>query len=137
MHSKVRHLLLYTGVNAASTVVDYSVFLTLTHIFGMPILQSVFGYSTAIVVNYFLTKKFVFVRDMSHKTEHRLFMEFAGTGLLGLILTAVVIWVTVHMMKLPPVDGKTVAVLMCFVTLYFVRSRIVFNERTTAETAAA
>jgi putative flippase GtrA len=136
MHPKVRHLLLYTGVNLVSAVVDYAIFLTLTDLFGMPILQSVFGYSTAVVVNYFLTKNFVFVRDMSHKTKHRLFMEFASTGFLGLVLTAFVIWITVHVLNMPPIDGKTVAVLMCFVVLYFVRSRIVFNERR-AEAAPA
>ena len=31
-------------------------------------------------------------------------------------------------MKLPAIEGKTVAVLICFVMLYFVRSHIVFNE---------
>ena len=36
---KIDRLVRYTGVNLASTVVDYTFFLTLTHIFGMPILQ--------------------------------------------------------------------------------------------------
>ena len=136
MHSKVEHLLRYVGANLVSTVVDYTVLLTLTQMFGMPVLQSAFAYSAAIVVNYGLMKKFVFVRDMSHKSEHRLFMEFVGTGFIGLILTAVVVWLTVHVMKLPAVEGKTVAVLLCFVVLYFVRRHIVFNENPTDTSAA-
>jgi putative flippase GtrA len=128
MHSKVEHLLRYVGANLVSTVVDYVMLLTLTRMFGMPVLQSAFAYTAAIIVNYGLMKRYVFVRDMSHKSEHRLFMEFVGTGFIGLILTAAVVWMTVNVMKLPAVEGKTVAVLLCLVVLYFVRRYIVFNE---------
>jgi putative flippase GtrA len=136
MHSKVEHLLRYVGANLVSTVVDYTVLLTLTQIFGMPVLQSAFAYTAAIIVNYGLMKKFVFVRDMSHKSEHRLFMEFVGTGFIGLILTAAVVWLSVHVMKLPAVEGKTIAVLLCFVVLYFVRRHVVFNANPTDTSAA-
>lgn len=128
MHSKIEHLLRYTGTNVISTVVDYTLLLTLTHFFGMPALQSAFAYSAAVVVNYGLMKKYVFVGDMSHKSEHRMFVEFVGTGFIGLLLTAAVVWVTVHVMKLPAIEGKTVALLLCFVVLYFVRRHVVFNE---------
>jgi len=133
---KIDRLVRYTGVNLASTVVDYTIFLTLTHIFGMPILESIIAYSVAVLVNYTLTKNFVFLGDMSHKSEHRLFMEFVGTGFIGLILTAAVVWITVHVMKLPAVEGKTVAVLLCFVVLYFVRRYIVFNDNPANSSAA-
>jgi hypothetical protein len=33
-------------------------------------------------------------------------------------------------MNLPPVHGKTISVLICFIVLNFVRSRIVFSENT-------
>jgi putative flippase GtrA len=128
MHSKIEHLLRYTGTNVISTVVDYTLLLTLTHFFGMPALQSAFAYSAAVVVNYGLMKKYVFVCDMSHKSEHRMFVEFVGTGFIGLLITAAVVWLTVHVMKLPAVEGKTVALLLCFVVLYFVRRHVVFNE---------
>jgi putative flippase GtrA len=128
MHSKIEHLLRYTGTNVISTVVDYTLLLTLTHFFGMPALQSAFAYSAAVVVNYGLMKKYVFVGDMSHKSEHRMFVEFVCTGFIGLLLTAAVVWLTVHVMKLPAIEGKTVALLLCFVVLYFVRRHVVFNE---------
>jgi putative flippase GtrA len=128
MHPKVSHALLYTGVNLSATIVDYIVFLTLTHFFGLPILQSAIAYSVATVMNYLLTRNFVFRHDMSHKTEHRRFVEFVAVALLGLVITAIVIWVTVHQMNLPPIDGKTISVLICFVSLYYVRSRIVFSK---------
>lgn len=137
MHPKVRHALLYTGVNLASTVVDYTIFLSFTHFFGLPILQSVIAYCAGMLVNYALTRGFVFVHDMSHKSQHRLFMEFVGSSLLGLLLTACVIWLTVHKFNLPPVDGKTIAVLICFVSLYYVRTRFVFSKNTNANASDA
>lgn len=134
MHSKVSHLLRYTGTNVISTIVDYTLLLTLTHMFGMPTLQSTFAYAAAVVVNYGLSKKYVFNHDMSHKSEHRLFMEFVGTGFIGLVLTAALMWLTVDVLKLSPLEGKTIALLLCFVVLYFVRRYIVFNRNPSSPT---
>jgi putative flippase GtrA len=133
---KVLRFLRYTGVNLASTAVDYAFFLTLTHFFGMPIMQSIIAYSVALMVNFTLTRTYVFVGDMSHKSEHRVFVEFVGTGLIGLVLTAAVVWFTIHVLGLSPVDAKTISVLICFVVLYFVRSRIVFNENAASPAVA-
>jgi putative flippase GtrA len=130
MHPKVSHALLYTGVNLSATIVDTILFLTLTHFFGLPILQSAIAYSTATIVNFWLTRNFVFRHDMSHKSEHRLFLEYVAVAILGLIITAVVIWVTVHEMQLRPIEGKAISILVCFVSLYYVRSRIVFSRNT-------
>jgi putative flippase GtrA len=137
MSPKVNRFLRYTGVNLAATIVDYIVFLTLTDLFGVPIVQSIISYSIASTVNYWLSKRHVFVHDMSHKSEHRLFMEFLGTGVLGLALTAAVIWVTIHVMQLTPFEGKTISVVICFIVLYFVRSRLVFSENPNAPQASA
>ncbi len=136
MNPKVRHALLYTGVNLSATIADYTIFLTLTHVFGLPILQSAIAYSIATVMNFLLTRNFVFRHDMSHKSEHRLFVEFVAVAVLGLIITAVVIWVTVHEMKLLPVEGKTISVLICFASLYYFRSRIVFSRNTSGPAEA-
>ncbi len=128
MHSKVRHALIYTGANLSATIVDTIIFLTLTHIFGLPILQSAIAYSIATVVNFWLSRTFVFRHDIPHKTEQRLFMEFAAVAVLGLAITATVIWITVHEMHLLPLEGKVISILVCFVSLYYVRSRIVFGR---------
>jgi putative flippase GtrA len=136
MNPKVREALLYTGVNLSATIVDYIVFLTLTHVFGWPILQSIISYTIATIINYGLTRKFVFHRGLSPKSEPRRFLEFVATNAIGLLITAVVIWTTVHEMNLPPIEGKTISVLICFVSLYYVRTRIVFGKRTDDPAAA-
>ena len=136
MHPKVRHALLYTGVNLASTVVDYAIFLSLTYVFGIPVLASIVAYCVGMVVNFTLTINFVFLHDMSHKSRHRLFMEFVSTSLLGLLLTAAIIWLTVHHMNMPPIEGKTISLLICFASLYYVRTRIVFSKNTNTSVPA-
>jgi putative flippase GtrA len=128
MSRNVREALLYTSVNFSATVVDYILFLSLIHFFGWPILQSVISYAIATIVNYGLTRTFVFRHGLSPKSEHRRFLEFVATNLIGLLITAVVIWVTVHEMHLRPFAGKTISVLICFVSLYYVRTRIVFER---------
>lgn len=136
MPLKIREVLLYTGVNLSATILDTTVFLSLTHVFGRPIVQSVIAYSIATIVNYTLQRKFVFHRDLFPKSEHRRFLEFVATNIVGLLITATVIWITVHHLGLPPLEGKVISVLICFVSLYYVRTRIVFGKNT-SETAVA
>jgi len=71
----------------------------------------------------------VFGADGSHKSEKRLFTEFLITGLLGLVLTAVATAIGIHTFGFSPVLAKTIAVLICFVVLYMIRSRLVFTPR--------
>lgn len=124
-----RRFLRYTGVNLVTVTLDYAVFLWLTHHIDMPTTASIIAYSVALVLNYWMTKRFVFVDPSHGKSEHRLFVEFAITGLLGLVLTAIVTGGCVHYIGMKPVWAKTTAVLICFVVLYVIRSRLVFQPR--------
>lgn len=127
--SRLRRFLRYTGVNLVTVTLDYAIFLGLTHIYDMPTTASVIAYLAALVLNYWLSKRFVFGTDGSHKSDHRLFLEFTITGLLGLVITAAVTGLGVHYVGLSPAGAKTIAVLICFVVLYAIRSRLVFTPR--------
>lgn len=127
--ARIKRILRYTGVNLVTVTLDYAVFLTLTHLWGAPTIASVIAYALALVWNYDLSKRFVFGTDGQHKSEHRLFIEFALTGLLGLVLTAAATGLGVHQFGWAPAKAKTIAVLICFVALYIVRSRLVFTPR--------
>ena len=125
---KVRRFALYTFVNVVAGWVDFASFLMLTHLYGLPTLQSVFSYSLSMLVNFELQRELVFVDSISSKSEFRVFMEFVGTGMIGLASTACVIWSTTHILGFPPVVAKTIAMLICFVVLYVARNHFVFNE---------
>ena len=124
--ARLRRLLRYTGVNLVSLVVDYTVFLALMAVLGLPVTASVAGYAVAFALNYKLSRLLVFVGRSATKSERRLFTEFMATGLLGIALTATVTAAGVHILGLAPTIAKAAAMLICFVTLYLVRSRLVF-----------
>jgi putative flippase GtrA len=126
---RIRRLLRYTGVNLASVSLDYAIFLFLTHTYEIPVTASIIAYACALALNYDLSKRYVFGADGSHKSEKRLFTEFMATGVLGLVLTAVATAIGIHAFGFSPTIAKTVAVLICFVTLYIIRSRLVFTPR--------
>ncbi len=125
---RLRRLLRYTGVNLVSVSLDYAIFLSLTHVYDIPITASIIAYAIALTLNYDMSKRFVFGSDGSHKSEKRLFTEFLVTGLLGLVLTAVVTGIGIHAFGFSPALSKTIAVLICFVVLYIIRSRLVFTR---------
>ncbi len=124
---RVRRLLRYTGVNLASLAVDYAVFLWLTSALGLPVIASMIGYAVAFALNYRLSRRFVFAGHGTHKSERRLFAEFMASGVFGLVLTAAVTGGGIYLLGLSPTIAKTAAVLMSFVALYLIRSRLVFN----------
>lgn len=125
---RLSRLLRYTGVNIVSVTVDYSIFLGLTRLYDMPVAASIIAYAIALALNFDMSKRFVFGADGSQKTQRRLFTEFLATGLLGLVLTAVVTAIGVHSFGFSPLLSKTIAVLVCFVVLYIIRSRLVFTR---------
>ena len=124
---RLRRLVRYTGVNIVSVVVDYAIFLSLMKLMGMPVLASTIGHAVAFSLNYVLSRKLVFGTAGEHKGEQRLFAEFMATGLLGLALTAAVTAIGVYLIDYTPIIAKTVAMLITFVTLYIIRSRLVFT----------
>lgn len=125
---RIRRLLRYTAVNLASLALDYAVFLPLTAASGLPVLASAVAYAAAFALNYKLTRRFVFAGQGAHKGERRLFAEFMASGVLGLGLTAAVTGAGVYGLGLSAVGAKTVAVVISFIVLYAVRSRLVFTH---------
>jgi putative flippase GtrA len=117
----------YTGVSLVSLAIDYGVFFALLSALALPVVASIAGYAVAFATNYKLSRRFVFGSDGAHKGERRLFGEFMASGLLGIVLTAIVTALGVYALGLEPAIAKTAAVLICFVTLYVVRSRLVFT----------
>lgn len=130
LRQRVRRLLRYTGVNIVSVVVDYAIFLSLMPLLGMPVVASTAGHAVAFSLNYVLSRRFVFLDAGAQKGEQRLFAEFMATGVLGLALTAAVTAAGIYGLALEPIVAKTVAMLITFVTLYIIRSRLVFTPQT-------
>jgi putative flippase GtrA len=125
---RLRRLARYTAVNLATLALDYAIFLPLTRATDLPVTASIVAYVVAVAANYHLSRRFVFGADGSHKGQRRLFLQFFATALLGLVLTAAVTGAGVYALGFSPLVSKTVAVVICFMVLYIVRSRLVFTR---------
>jgi putative flippase GtrA len=134
---KARRFVRNTGVNLAWTVFDFAFILTLTQMFGLPMLQTIIAYTAAMLVNFKLQKSFAFVGRVSPESEHRVFMQFVGTGMIGLASTAGVIWFSLNIMSSFPVVAKTIVAFICFAVLYGARNRLVCKENVISSESVA
>lgn len=118
----------YLGVNVLSTILDCTLFLVLVKMWHLPTTMSIIAYTVSIVLNYQLSKRFVFKTGPSQKSERRRFAEFMATGALGLVLTAAITWVATAEFAMTPAHAKGLSLIACLVVLYYVRSRLVFRD---------
>ena len=81
------------------------------------------------MLNYALSKRYVFADGLSDMSANRLMAEFMASGIFGLVLTGAITGIGVHALHFAPVVAKTIAVLICFLALYIIRSRLVFTAR--------
>jgi putative flippase GtrA len=115
----------YTAVSAFALGLDFAVFLALNSAIGHPTLSGVAGYACGIVLHYQLSRQFVFATAGSAKSAHRRFVEFVGSGLVGLAVTAVVIAAATGV-GVSPIVAKVMAAGASFIGVYAIRRAIVF-----------
>lgn len=125
-HALAPQLLRYAVVSGLALGLDFALFLALNGTIGHPTISGVIGYAAGIVLHYFLSRRFVFDRDRSPKAAHRLFIEFVGSGMVGLLATAAVITLATGMLGLTPIVAKLLAAAVSFVGVFLIRRTIVF-----------
>ncbi len=125
-HAVVPQLVRYALVSGLALTVDFAVFLVLNGTFGHPTISGVIGYGAGIVLHYFLSRRFVFDGERSPKAAHRLFIEFVGSGMVGLLATAAVIAAATGFLGLAPVAAKLLAAAASFVLVFLIRRTVVF-----------
>jgi len=115
----------YTAVSAAAVIVDTIAFYGLATWLVVPAaMAGAAGYAVGLVVHFLLAIRFVFPR--STKSSARLFAEFAASGLMGLVMTAAVIWIGTELVALPLLVAKASAVGASFFAVYVLRRQLVF-----------
>lgn len=124
----LHHVLRYIGVNTTSMLLDTSMFLGLTHTIGAPLVSSIIAYMIGLALNFVLSQRFVFHARQYNRSNRRLMIEFAATGAVGLMTTAVVTVVTIHQFAFTPAGSKGTAIAVCFVALYILRNWVVFRS---------
>ena len=125
VHALLPQLSRYAAVSALALSLDFAVFLALNRAIGYPTLAGVVGYACGIVLHYQLSRLFVFATAGSAKSAHRRFGEFVASGLIGLVVTAVVIAAATGM-GASPIFAKAMAAGASFIGVYAIRRAIVF-----------
>lgn len=115
----------YVAVSALALAVDFTSFLALARAGLDPTLAGALGYAVGLLVHYGLSRRFVFV-SASPKTERRLVVEFAVTGLAGIAITAAVIALAHDVFGLGAVAAKVIAVVVSFLAVFALRRQFVF-----------
>jgi putative flippase GtrA len=130
----VPQLTRYTALAVLALAIDTLVFLSLAGSLLRPSFAGVVGYGAGLVVQYFGSVRFVFDARSSAKTQVRLFVEFAASGLLGMSLTALVIGLATAGLGLPLLFAKGLAVGISFAVVFAVRRLLVFAPRNLQQT---
>ena len=119
----------YFMVSASTLFVDYSCYWALATftVVSLPTAAAI-GYTSGLVVAYFLLIKFVFKDGWLRKKKRAEFSLFVLSGILGIITTytivllcSVFLYASMHVSKLS-------AVFLSFILVYFFRKIIVFKS---------
>lgn len=116
----------YTLVSVAALVLDFAVYMVLVQLTEMPTLAGVIGYTLGLGLHYSLSVRFVFDIMATDKSIRRTFVEFVVSGLVGLCLTALVIWLATTVVGLPALIAKVLAVGISFLAVFAMRHAVVF-----------
>jgi putative flippase GtrA len=119
----------YTAVSALALGVDFLVFLTLAGPALRPSLAGAAGYAIGLAVHYALSVRHVFDAGSAGKSQARLLGEFIASGIVGLVITTLVIAAATELFGLPPLAAKIAAVAASFLVVYLLRREIVFAAR--------
>lgn len=116
----------YTLVSVVALALDFGVFQSLTMFALTPAMAAVIGYLAGMALHYTLSVRFVF-KTATAKSRRRTLFEFVVSGLIGLGITATIVWSATAVLGLPPVFAKATAVAASFFAVFLLRSTIVFK----------
>ncbi len=122
----VPQLSAYTVASVVALGVDLAFYQSLTVGGVRPVTAGAVAYLLGGVVHYILSARFVFDVSASRKALLRRLAEFWASGMVGLAITAVIVWLGAEVAGAPPMLAKLAAVGFSFVAMFLVRRNIVF-----------
>ena len=119
----------YLISSGVAFLVDLALLYVLTEFGGMHYLVSnLIAASIAMVVNYLLSAIWVFpARRLSNRAAE--FAIFAGTGVAGIGLNELLLWLFTDLAGLYYMISKILAAIVGYSTKFFVRRQLLFRRR--------
>jgi putative flippase GtrA len=125
---RLRELAAYLLVSIIAMVLDIAIFTALlwTGLVSSTVAGSV-SYLIALVIHYLIAVRFVFRPEQTGKSRKRLAGEYIATGFVGVSITAITIHLLTAYLGAWPHAAKAVGIGASFVTVYALRSFLVFK----------
>jgi putative flippase GtrA len=118
----------YIVSGLAAVLVDYTVLITVTELFGIHyLISNICGYMSGLLVAYNLNTRWVFrYRKYEHKTEME-FSIFVVIVLIGLAISEAMIYMLVETLALPYTLAKLVSIGAIFIFNFTAKKRFLFS----------
>jgi len=122
----VSKLLQYGVTGGIAAVVDVGAFVLLVNARLGIVVASCFSFCIAALVNYSLTSRLVFDREVTVRG----LVAFTAAALVGLMVNIGVTFLGVFTVGLPPLAAKVTGIGTAFIVNFLINLRIVFRART-------
>ncbi len=119
----------YSLASVAALALDITVYVVLTGFGWRPSAAGVLGYVHGLMLHFSLSTRLVFDSKGTGKSQLRLFLEFAVSGLVGIGVTALVIAVITEVFHAGAMAAKLAAVILAFAAVFVLRRSVVFAGR--------
>lgn len=120
----------YVVASALALAIDYSMYWFLASHAGVKLeVAAVAGYLTGLVAAYFMISRKVFADGWLREKRHAEALLFALSGLLGVSLTYITIYLYVQIVGEQMHGAKLVAVAVSFFSVFVFRKFAVFGAR--------
>lgn len=121
----------YLFVGGLAFVVDYGLLFVLTEYAGLHYLASAtIAFIAGLTVNYFLSTSWIFRSGNVIKNKVGEFVVFALIGVVGLILTNVLLFLFTDVCGIHYMVSKLITTALVMLWNFFGRKLILFNEKT-------
>ena len=111
----------YFIVSALALSVDLFSYTGLIYFEIRTVLAGIIGYTIGIVVHFVLSFRYVFDAAATRKSDRRLFGEFLLSSVLGLVLTATVIWIMSEVLHQGAAVAKITSIGFSFLAVFVLR----------------
>lgn len=125
MKKLIQQFVKFGVVGVICFIVDFGLMILLTELFFVPYLLScAISFSFSVVVNYYLSMKYVFASrdDLSKRRE---FIVFVFLSIIGLILTELLMWIMSGVLDLHYMLSKIVVTGIVMAFNFFTRKIII------------
>ena len=116
----------YTLASVAALGADFTFYVLLISASVKPTLAGIAGYAVGIIIHYVLSTRYVFYHAVASKSEQRQFVEFAFSGIAGILLTGFIIALSTGPLGMSAIAAKVIAVTISFAAVFAIRRSFVF-----------